>query len=63
MTKFITTLHAKDLMSEIRDRFAWPKESPEWQNAAQCNEIFGHSFRGVIWKIKYFAVLTIFDNL
>ena len=47
------------LMSEIRDRFASPKESPEWQNVTHCNDIFGYPFKGVIWEINYSAVLTI----
>ena len=47
MTKFITTLYAEYLMSEIRDRFASPKESLESQNAADFYEIF----EKLPWKI------------
>ena len=48
-------------MSEIRDRFASPKESPESQNAGHCNEMFGDTLKALTWE--YFAIRTIFDNL
>ena len=63
MTKKITTLHAKDLMSEMRDRFASPKESPESQNAADFYEIFENLPRAFTWEINYFALRVTFDNL
>ena len=50
-------------MSEMRDRFASPKESPESQNAADFYEIFENLPRAFIWEINYFALRVTFDNL
>ena len=50
-------------MKETRDRFALPKESPESQIAAHCNDFFEQLLRGLISEINYSAVRVIFDNL